>query len=266
MTAVCPKCSTPAHDDFGFVTCSKCKAVFVIELDGSTRLFEASEDIQASAQGNDDIFDVVEENEEQKMESEQPPEVLSEIFEASDAVQTFQDAPLDFELEPLEEVEPQEEFVVQNDLSFEQHNEHSIEQVVVVNEEVQEDHQAQKIGGTPHKPFSSFEGGLVIDASITTEFCYDISINGIATAEDKKLVLDLLVDSRLGINRLDLLKSMSQATLVLRQVHPVKASLVVQRLRSTLFELSWRQNRVHNGTDISGTGEQSAESTAGDFE
>jgi hypothetical protein len=82
--------------------------------------------------------------------------------------------------------------------------------------------------GNQQQPSTS-SGGLV----------YNLTIAGIDTVESRQELTEVLSDKRLGINIQGVLASIKQGRVVIVKLNPVKASVIVGRLKSFSFTVSW---------------------------
>lgn len=81
------------------------------------------------------------------------------------------------------------------------------------------------------------------DASQTSDgpYHYDVCINGLDTAIIRQEVLRRLNDPRLGWSPEDLLRSLRQGELILKNLNPVKAVVTIINLQSLDVDVSWEQ-------------------------
>ena len=87
-------------------------------------------------------------------------------------------------------------------------------------------------------------------------FVYSVTVEGIDTKEIRQDVLDHLQDRRLCLG--DSLENISDGVLHLRDLNPVKASLIVNRLRSVDVKVQWIQYAI---TEMDIVGDFSSESS-----
>jgi hypothetical protein len=73
---------------------------------------------------------------------------------------------------------------------------------------------------------------------------YDVSISGIDTAESREDLLDCLRDKRLGLEFQHIVQQIKDGELTLRQLNPVKASVLLNRLRHLPFKISWASQQL----------------------
>jgi hypothetical protein len=132
----------------------------------------------------------------------------------------------------------QEETGDMEPLEFPEHATDQPETLEDIEESYDEDHEDMV---RKFEEYTPADGGLILDEMPSSEFVYDIFIGNIETAEDRKLLLDLISDEKLGLNSYSILESIKDARLDILQVVPVKASVLITRLRPYQFELSWRQ-------------------------
>lgn len=73
---------------------------------------------------------------------------------------------------------------------------------------------------------------------------YSVLIRGIDTAAIRRDVKDTISDSKFRLDTEALMGGLANGELRIRKLTPVKAALLVQRLRTLPIDLSWEQERV----------------------
>jgi hypothetical protein len=81
---------------------------------------------------------------------------------------------------------------------------------------------------------SQGSGGLV----------YDLDIEGIDTAENRKQLLDAISDSRLGLDSKALIETIDKGSLKIPELNPVKAAVILARLRPFSFQIRWSSKQL----------------------
>jgi hypothetical protein len=71
---------------------------------------------------------------------------------------------------------------------------------------------------------------------------YTIFIQGIEIADTREKLREALSDSRLGWDATDLIRKISNGSLMLADLSPAKASVVINRIKYLPIEVTWRQN------------------------
>jgi hypothetical protein len=242
----CPICGAAINADFGMVTCKACDSVFMIEIDGTVTLPAAEENQQADFTPAEEL-------------PEEPP-----VEEAPAA---------DFGFTPEEPAaEPTEYILPADEGSFETAGEAAVEGDAIempfdtseaepvegapVAEPVEGEESAgysedflQDLdgGSTPPPPdpndplgVSQFDGA---EASTMADgpFYYDVRISGIDTASLKEQVMDALSDKRLGWSPDEIKKKIRMGQLLLEDLNPVRAVLVVTKLQTLDVDVEWDQ-------------------------
>lgn len=75
-------------------------------------------------------------------------------------------------------------------------------------------------------------------------YYYDILLEGIDSEDLRIAVREALRDVRFGWKTEDLMQSIRRGTLLLSKLNPVKASLVVNRLKTYPLKIVWSQNGI----------------------
>lgn len=75
-------------------------------------------------------------------------------------------------------------------------------------------------------------------------FYYDVLLEGIDSEDLKNVVKEALRDSRFGWNSEEKIATIRRGTLLLDRLNPVKASLIISRLKSYPLTIVWSQNGV----------------------
>jgi len=73
---------------------------------------------------------------------------------------------------------------------------------------------------------------------------YDVHIGGIDTVEVRKELSQCLQDKRLGIDVQRLLAQIKEGEMILEKLNPVKASVLLNRLRHFPFKISWSSRQL----------------------
>jgi len=71
---------------------------------------------------------------------------------------------------------------------------------------------------------------------------YTLVLKGIDSAALRKLVEEVLSDAKFGWNAAQLMSQMKDGVLTIRSLNPVKASILVQRVKYLPVHVSWRQD------------------------
>lgn len=77
---------------------------------------------------------------------------------------------------------------------------------------------------------------------VVTSLTYNIFLTGIDTKEIRKDIYDVLSDSRFGWNVDELMQSIEDGQLTIEKINPVKASILVNRIKYLSIQIQWSQN------------------------
>lgn len=76
----------------------------------------------------------------------------------------------------------------------------------------------------------------------TTPLTYDLSIGGLDLPVQIQVLREALEDPRFGWDSEQILSQINQGMLRLRNLSPIKTSILVHRIKSSDLEIEWRQN------------------------
>ena len=208
----CPVCSSEIQDAFGLVECSSCHKILFADFDGTLKVHEES-----PAPFSEDDIPVHEINEEvSDQDFNTNWNLIKEnppSLDALDPVVEMDAGPIAVEEPIVEESTPQESLGTMEEI-----------------------HQFA------NSPESSLKQGQLI---------YNLTIKNIDTEELKDEILEILKESRLGIDIKKL--KFSLPTLELKDLNPVKVSVIVSRIKHLSVDLEWEQRSVlssgENGND-----------------
>lgn len=71
---------------------------------------------------------------------------------------------------------------------------------------------------------------------------YDLNIGGLDLPKQIQLLREVLDDPRFGWDTEQILSQISHGVLLLRNLSPIKTSMLVHRIKSSNLEIKWRQN------------------------
>ncbi len=231
--AECPLCKTSVEvneSQFGALTsCSSCGGVYFLGWDGRPEEQVAEPIIEA-------------------VKFESPPEVA---FQPDPIEYNFESSAIESNNEPLvvdqiyETNEPTP-LIVMSDSEVEVSSEpdvgYDIDQPIHSYQDASYE-DAEAIRSTDQK--ENFND--VVDfgnSSLENVLSYQIRIEGIDLPSTQREVEDVLRESRFQLDAEGLLSSVKDGTLVIDNLSPVKASLLVHRLRFIQVNLSWRQDAI----------------------
>lgn len=216
----CPVCSSPIEDSFGLIECPSCHKILFAEFDGTLRVHneESSSDgaLEASQLSKNPIEELIPVH-------EIPEEIPGADFnndwnlinesvpplDALDPVVSAEDKKLVSEIEAMEESLEVEEPAVS-------------EVIAEINK------------------FASSEESNLKQGSLL----YNLTIGNIDTEEIKSEILEVLRENRLNIDIKKL--KFSLPTLELKDLNPVKASVIISGIKHLPVEITWNQRSVLN--------------------
>ncbi len=87
-------------------------------------------------------------------------------------------------------------------------------------------------------------GNIQLDNMSSGALFYDVEISGIDTPELRSDLDFVLQDKKLGLSEMKLLTKVSGGILMIKELHPVAASVLVNRLKSTGLQVKWTTGQL----------------------
>lgn len=87
-------------------------------------------------------------------------------------------------------------------------------------------------------------GNQQLPSTATGALVYDISIAGIDTSEIRESLMDSLRDKKLGLNLNEVFQSINKGELLLEQINPVKASVILARIKYLPLQIKWAAKQL----------------------
>jgi hypothetical protein len=221
----CPSCGTPTEADFGMISCSKCSAVFMVEMDGTVR---------QPQELSSEEFSTEPESEPQYNSPEMDAEVSGEINEVSGIFPEPEVSALSELPEGLEPEDPPPE-ISEEAPSETEYSENFMDAMNDPQTEVEgapADEAGLDVSGFAASPASQIPDGL---------YYYDVKISSLDSGSIRQSVIEALSDSRFDWLPEELKKSITGGELILKNLNPVKAVLAVIKLQSLDVEVEWSQ-------------------------
>lgn len=231
---LCPKCGKSIDHDFGVVVCSGCESVLFSDFDGNLQVSggeadavsggeaDAGESLAKAGDGgfspppSQEFATPANEHDFQNSTdqfSEQGPQLADENYAASSEPQG--EVPtIDLDLSATESPEAADAF---------EFNEPEVLQTPA--EQMQE---VVDYGN------SSPDQGHALQ--------YTLIIDQIDSKETRQSLFEILSDIRLGLSVRDLQAKLSKGRLEIDQLNPVRASVIVARLRELPIQVRWKQD------------------------
>lgn len=225
--AICPKCSSEVTSDFGFSPCPNCGQMLSFDFEGNIKPDTEQESAPIETPSNE--LELSEENESewpQGSESQAAWEVQEDMgWEQNEEVQVSSPPTMSIE-STTEEVEGQETRVLPpiEDLEFSDYE--SQERKTYQKEDLQE------ISDFANSEESNINQGKLF---------YKVMISGIDSSDIRLNVEESLRDRRLRVDVQELMSNIRDGVLVISKVNPVKASLIVNRLKTLPVQIKWEQ-------------------------
>lgn len=241
MGKSCPKCSSGLEHDFGVFVCAKCGSVLFVDFDGNVQL---STPETASGSSSAEAIPVP--------ENFSAPASVAEPEQAYDFDQDVlnQSQPITEPSEPLAEViqlpdyaeEPAIELAAEE--ISETPAEEPLEFIAPINQ-----------GPPPAITDVNFDD--VVEYANQTELdntplVYTLWIEGIDHKEVREKVIEVLRDIKFNLHMKDIIPTIKGGVLELRDLNPVKTSLIATRLREESVKFRWKQS-VYQSEAASGT-------------
>lgn len=226
MTPKCPKCSTELRDDYGMVTCPSCGAIVFVDMEGVAHV--------ADDEGAESPMSM----EPAPLEPLVPetPAVL-ETPMGTAAPEMFPLEPLAPEPlapEPLDASAPETSEVDMN--AFLGYAEPESAAVPMAESMSQNDpNDPLGISAYANSEISSAKDGPLVVTLI---------ISGIDAKDLRDEIRQALQDSRFGWDAAVLMSSIKGGVLRIDRVSPVKATIVVNRLKHLSVRIRWEQNAI----------------------
>jgi hypothetical protein len=212
----CPNCQANLKDDIGLVTCASCGSQVLLELDGSV-----SQALPSPTNSSNILTD----------ETYRPAEMLDIFSPTSQPM----DSPtnLDISLDHSAETP-------MNPSS------HSLSIAPLLNSPSQ----SPASDPRPKAPAESMQD--VVDYANSTSsqgreglLRFHVTITGIDTTDIRKKIADVISDERFLWDTNQLISSIQSGRLEIRELTPVKAALLVQKLKQLPVEIYWEQYAIH---------------------
>jgi hypothetical protein len=242
MTPTCPKCSTQLKDDYGMVTCPGCGAIVFVDLEGVAQV--ASDTPEPSGIS----------------EKTGKTPVLSPTGVVTTGFPPLEDAreaaAVDFDLQPLENhgagfgensdannsaptnisEEPLASF--ESDTS-----EAGDDQGVDMNEFL--GYAAEPSQNDPNDPLGlSAYANNELSGAKNGPLVVTLVISGIDAKDLRDEIRQALQDSRFGWDAAALMSSIKGGTLRIEQMSPVKATIIINRIKNLSVRIRWEQSAI----------------------
>ena len=239
--AQCPACATEVAVDFGMATCPQCALVFMVGIDGVTTASDEGESFGASS---DESLYSADPSLNHFTESN---EFLTSSVEADDGAgltndNNMNEVPPDGEM--LFDVNAAGEEVAGDENSAQdgEYNDHFLSDMERDLSSGSEDGDEDATVVDIRDPLGvqRFDQGRASQL-IDGPYYYDVTIDGLDTAEIKDQVMEVLKDPHFQWTTEDIRKRFYKGKLVLKNLNPVKAVLLIVKMQHIEVDISWTQ-------------------------
>ena len=210
----CPKCSAKLDVDFGMITCPSCNSVVFVEFDGTVKMAE-QEDVtrsRAAEQIN-------------AQEASQPEPDLSAFDDAmADSMFAVGSTAAPEAASEVSQVESPEFQQVDLDSPM-----------VSVTDEVMSPNDPLGVSAYANSEFSQGKDG---------PFLFNLFISGLDSKEIRESLREAMNDSRFSFDSKNLLGQIRDGKLLIKNVSPVQASILVNRLKRLPLAITWEQHAI----------------------
>ncbi len=232
--ARCPECQTEQSADFGMTTCPQCSAVFMIGIDGQVDSAEAPNYDEPEHQPIDEPI---------VQPSEEPTTLQPYEPQNDDFVETFADATEEkaseefIEGNSVNDIENEEQGGDKNDVNtdvntVDEYSENFLDNL--------SDNKVTPVSATDPLDIQRFDESAASQMD-DGEYVYEVIITGIDSADLKKDIIMALSEKRFSLIVSELQKEIQKGELIVRNLNPVRAMLIVLRLQSLDVIVEWRQ-------------------------
>lgn len=211
----CPKCSTTIDAEFGMVTCPNCQSVVFIEFDGTAKIAD-DEQIDRSQKAEQMNLQDGEANELPHPDLSAFDEALSESMFTLDPAIVASENPLSQLSQPESEGSPQT-------------------RPTMVSSEVLSPNDPLGVTDYANSEFSQGKDGPLL---------FNLFIEGLDSKEIRDSLREAMNDSRFSWDSAQLLGQIRNGQLLITNVSPVQASILVNRLKRLPLSISWEQHAI----------------------
>lgn len=238
----CPNCHVNAsvsEQQFGALyTCNDCRAVYFINFDGQPEYGDNLE-TEASAEDNEVTASFNIEPPQLEPLTADPLAGYENAHQQNEVAHENIESGFEGSLEPLIDSAN----VVDFDNKLEQQFEQPIDPIVAtqpIQPETQNFEEPRTDFKQVAKEISDFGNTEVQIASLN----YDLTIEGLDTAEIKNLFREAIEDSKFGWEVAEIMGRINKGSIVFEKLNPVKAFILAKRLQFIDVEKKWRQNAI----------------------
>ncbi len=77
------------------------------------------------------------------------------------------------------------------------------------------------------------------------EFFYDVTVSHIDSEELRLALKDAITDSKFVWDVNNIMNSIKDGTVIIKHINPVKASVLIQRIKNEPFKIHWEQSSIY---------------------
>jgi hypothetical protein len=230
MSTQCPQCGQAISEDFGVIACPHCQALLFVDLNGDVQLSDSST-LEQAAEQEEAVFVDPQADQETvfgtlaRFQPSAEPSLPSteSVVESENNNFLLHETAEEFPLpqEPAESFEPsiEEEKEIPSPDPLESTD--SAEELFLEDAPLQEDFVDQEVSTGP--------------------LTYTVTIERIDTKTLRAQLREAFDDPKFQWSSGDLMRRIHQGRLTLKNLSPVKASVLVARLRELPLKISWTQ-------------------------
>lgn len=210
----CPRCSTKLDVDFGMITCPSCNSVVFVEFDGTAKVSDGEDQTRSRA-------------------AEQISEQEATLPEPD--MSAFDTAMADSMFTPESTAAPE---VASDAFQFESAEVPQTEldsPMISVTDEVMSPNDPLGVSAYANSEFSQGKDG---------PFLFNLFINGLDSKEIRESLREAMNDSRFSFDSNNLLGQIRDGKLLIKNVSPVQASILVNRLKRLPLSITWEQHAI----------------------
>jgi hypothetical protein len=241
--AQCPSCNAEIHEDFGLVVCGSCGASFMLDMDGEHQ--------NQQEQQNQEI-ELITESQEGNLQGQMPTPIPIQEIEFNEDAGIKIDSQIGIEEESISDstFEPVTPLNSEN-MNTDDINENINENINEQNEELHIQNEdffltneptplnteqtMEEVTNFANSEISSAKNGIYI---------YTLRIDGIDNGEIKNHIYNVLKDSRLKLNSEELIDTIKNGHLTIRNLSPVKAFVVINGIKRLPLDIYWEQHDI----------------------
>lgn len=267
MGKSCPKCSSGIDHDFGVFVCAKCGSVLFVDFDGNVQLSTPETAAGDSSSSGDSSTGSAESSQNEiQNEShiapaiEDPFPLAAEPIGESDAAESGVDEYSDaVSIEPeapiINHDFSQDLFQVEDPAAAQTQGDDAQVMQLPVEESPNFSQPDFQRGPPPAVTEVNFEDVIDYANQIeldNTPLVYTLWIEGIDHKEVRDKVIEVLKDIKFNLHLKEIIPTIKGGVLELRDLNPVKTSLIATRLREEAVSFRWKQS-VYQSEAASGT-------------